>query len=79
MGTGTPKEPVAPPVPGTAPLTLARHEATTAHQNRTIAISSDFRVDGTTSPEIPQKDRTGFGLRNRSPKSQIASDFPSHP
>ena len=27
MGTGTPKEPVAPPVPGTAPHTLARQEA----------------------------------------------------
>ena len=48
-----------------------------AHQNRTIAIASDFRVDGAKSPEILQKE--GFGLRNRSPKSQIASDFPSHP
>ena len=27
MGTGTPKEPVAPPVPGTAPHTLATQEA----------------------------------------------------
>ena len=27
-----------------------------AHQNRTIAIASDFRVDGTKSPEIPQKE-----------------------
>ena len=27
-----------------------------AHQNRTIAIASDFRVDGAKSPEIPQKD-----------------------
>ena len=26
-----------------------------AHQNRTIAIASDFRVDGAKSPEIPQK------------------------
>ena len=24
-------------------------------------------------------ERRGFGLGNRSPKSQIASDFPSHP
>ena len=27
-----------------------------AHQNRTIAIASDFRVDGGKSPEIPQKE-----------------------
>ena len=40
-----------------------------AHQNRTIAIASDFRVDGAKSPET---ERRGFGLRNRSPKSQIA-------
>ena len=26
------------------------------HQNRTIAIASDFRVDGAKSPEIPQKE-----------------------
>ena len=29
---------------------------TLAHQNRTIAIASDFRVDGAKSPEIPQKE-----------------------
>ena len=27
-----------------------------AHQNRTIAIASDFRVDGVKSPEFPQKE-----------------------
>ena len=27
-----------------------------AHQNRTIAIASDFCVDGAKSPEIPQKE-----------------------
>ena len=27
-----------------------------AHQNRAIAITSDFRVDGAKSPEIPQKE-----------------------
>ena len=27
-----------------------------ARQNRTIAIASDFRVDGAKSPEIPQKE-----------------------
>ena len=27
-----------------------------AHQNRTVAIASDFRVDGAKSPEIPQKE-----------------------
>ena len=26
-----------------------------AHQNRAIAIASDFRVDGAKSPDIPQK------------------------
>ena len=30
--------------------------STLAHQNRTIAIASDFRVDGAKSPEIPQKE-----------------------
>ena len=45
-----------------------------AHQNRTIAIASDSRVDGRNPAE-----RRGFGLRHRSPKSQIASDFASHP
>ena len=29
---------------------------TLAHQNRTIAIASDFRVDGAKSPEIPQQE-----------------------
>ena len=27
-----------------------------AHQNRTITIASDFRIDGAKSPEIPQKE-----------------------
>ena len=45
-----------------------KSESLLAHQNRTIAIASDFRVDGAKSPEIPEKER-GFGLRNRSPKS----------
>ena len=27
-----------------------------AHQNRTIALASDFRIDGAESPEIPQKE-----------------------
>ena len=49
-----------------------------AHQNSRIAISGDFRIDGAKSPENPAETR-GFGLRNRSPKSQIASGFPSHP
>ena len=44
----------------------------------TIAIASDLRVEGAKSPEIPQKE-WGFGLGNRNSKSQIASDFPSHP
>ena len=39
-----------------------------AHQNRTIAIASDFRVDGAKSPEIPQKERvlgSDIAARNR--------------
>ena len=64
-----------PPEPKTG---TARTVPSLAHQNRTIAIASDFRVDGAKSPEIPQKEG-GLGLRNRSPKSQIASDFPSRP
>ena len=62
-----------------------------AHQNRTIAIASDFRVDGAKSPEIPQKEgvlgseiatrnRKSLATFHRTPKSQckvseIASDF----
>ena len=51
-----------------------------ARQNRTIAIASDFCVDGTKSPEIPQKEGV-WGSKSAAPKSQIASDFevfPSH-
>ena len=39
-----------------------------AHQNRTIAIASDFRVDGAKSPEIPPKDEvlgSEIAARNR--------------
>ena len=40
-----------------------------AHQNRTIAIASDFRVDEAKSPEIPQKEGRVLGseiaARNR--------------
>ena len=60
------------------PMSSAQVRANLAHQNRTIAIASDFRADGAKSPEIPQNEG-GFGLRNHSPESQIASDFPSHP
>ena len=35
--------------------TALRKLLTLAHQNRTIAIASDFRVGGAKSPEIPQK------------------------
>ena len=31
-------------------------DTTLAHQNRTIAIASDFRVDGDKTPKIPQKE-----------------------
>ena len=52
-----------------------------AHQNRTIAIASDFRVDGAKSPEIPQKkgvlgsdiaarNRRSLATFNRTLKSQ---------
>ena len=62
-----------------------------AHQNRTIAIASDFRVDGAKSPEIPQKEglsaseiatrnRRSLATFHRTLKSQckvseIASEF----
>ena len=39
-----------------------------AHQNRTIAIASDFRVDRAKSPEIPQKEGvldSDIAARNR--------------
>ena len=39
-----------------------------AHQNRTIAIASDFRVDGAKSPEIPQQEGVSgseIAARNR--------------
>ena len=39
-----------------------------AHQNRTIAIASDFRVDGAKSPEIPQREGvlgSEIAVRNR--------------
>ena len=32
------------------------HFLSLAHQNRTIAIARDFRVDGAKSPEIPQNE-----------------------
>ena len=39
-----------------------------AHQNRTIAIASGFRVDGAKSPEIPQREEvlgSEMAARNR--------------
>ena len=33
-----------------------QYDKNLAHQNRTIAIASDLRVDGAKSPEIPQKE-----------------------
>ena len=66
-------------------------ETPIAHQNRTIAIASDFRVDGAKSPEILQKERvSGSEIATRNRKSlatfhrtlklqckvsEIASDF----
>ena len=48
-----------------------------AHQNRTKSIASDFHVDGAKWQKSCRK--KGFGLRYRSPKSQIAGgDVPSH-
>ena len=62
-----------------------------SHQNRTIAIASDFRVEGAKSPEIPQKEGVlGSEIATRNCKSlatlhrilksqcevsEIASDF----
>ena len=39
-----------------------------ADQNRTIAIASDFRVDGAESPEIPQKE-WGFWAQKSQPET----------
>ena len=45
-----------------------------AHQNRTIAIASDFRVDGAKSPEIPQKEGVlGSEIAARNRKSLAAT------
>ena len=45
-----------------------------AHQNRTIAIASDFRVDGAKSPEIPQKARgSGSEIAAQNRKSLVTS------
>ena len=41
-----------------------------AHQNRTIAIASDFRVDGSKSPEIQQEEGvSGVKIAARNRKS----------
>ena len=41
---------------GSCNNTLLRRVLSLAHQNRTIAIASDFHVDGAKSPEIPQNE-----------------------
>ena len=57
-----------------------------AHQNRTIAIASDFRVDEAKSPELPQKEwvldseiaarnRTSLAIIHRNLKSQCSIVF----
>ena len=57
-----------------------------AHQNRTIAIASDFRVDGAKSPEIPQnegvwgseiaaRNRKSLATFHRNLKSQCSIAF----
>ena len=49
------------------------------HQNRTIAIASDFCVDGAKSPEIPQKEGvSGSEIATRNRKS-LATFFSKHP
>ena len=79
---GSPREVLPPPPWRSLAMRLA-------HQNRTIAIASDFRVDRTKLPEIPQK---GFGpeiaarnrkslapfhrtLKSQCKVSEISSDF----
>ena len=49
-----------------------------AHQNHTIAIASDFRVDGAKIARNPAERRV-LDSEIAAQKSQIASDFPSHP
>ena len=59
---------------------------TLAHQNRTITIARDFRVDGAKSPEIPQKkgalgseiaarNRKSLATFHRTLKSQCSTAF----
>ena len=59
-GTGTRKSGFRGPPRGggqtPAPHPSCRMTIDLAHQTRTIAIASDFRVDGAKSPEIPQKE-----------------------
>ena len=45
------------------------NEHTKAHQNGTIAIASDFRVDGAKSPEIQQKEGVSVSVAARNRKS----------
>ena len=47
-----------------------------AHQNRTIAIASNFRVDGAKSPGRNPAEGRSFGLRNCSPTFQRLSIAP---
>ena len=65
---------------------LKRFLGDLAHQNRTIAIASDFRVDGAKSPEIPQKEgvlgseiaarnRKSLAIFHRTLKSQCSIAF----
>ena len=61
------------PGPFVLPLILAKEalevfDKFLVHQNCTIAITSDFRVDGAESPEIPQTEKvlgSEIAARNR--------------
>ena len=48
-----------------------------AHQNRTIAIASDYGVDGAKSPEILQKEGVGGSEIAAQDRKSLA--IPSHP
>ena len=77
-GTGvrSPKPPFYEP-PFCLPVNVSIRETKTVHFGLS-APKSHNRNRQRFPPEIPQK-KGGFGLRHRNSKSQIASDFPSHP
>ena len=53
---------------------LSKTSLSLARQNRTIAIASDFCVDGTKSPEIPQKEGV-WGSKSAARNRKLLATF----